>query len=94
MYKRRYRLSRKAIKDLHDVWYDVQNEDPSSADALLKKIKAKLEFACVYPQNGAVRPEIHDNARIMVDGPLNIMYEVQENDLLVVAIVHAGIHPA
>ena len=94
MNKRRYRLSRKAIRDLHDVWSDAQHQDPVFADALLKRIKSKVEFACVYPHNGAVRPEIHDNARIMVDGPLNIMYEVQENDVLVVAIVHAGHHPA
>ena len=93
MYKRRYRLSRRAINDLHGVWSDMQHNDPAAADELLKRIKSKVEFACVYPHNGLVRPEIHDNARILVDGPFNIMYEVQENDVLVVAIVHSGFHP-
>ena len=82
------RFTPRAERDVRDIWHTIATDNPPAADALLRRIFAKLDLAVAQPKMGAPRKELGPTTRILVEGRYLILYEPKPYGLLVVTIVH------
>ncbi len=87
------RFTPRAESDLEDIWKAIATENLPAADRTVARILEKLRTACGFPQMGARRPDLSNSARILIAGVYIVIYEPQEEALLVVAIVHGKRDP-
>ncbi len=90
MEKPLFRLSPKALRDLHEIWSYIADSNEPAADALLKRIDQKIKRACRFPLMGSPRPDIAPELRILVEGHYLVLYEAESSGLLIVAVVHSS----
>ena len=82
--------SRRALRDLDEVWDYIARDNPAMADRLLDKIAAKCEMLERQPMIGEARPDLAANLREVHVGNYVIFYRLLTDGIEVVRVLHAA----
>lgn len=82
--------SRRALRDLDEVWDYIARDNPAMADRLLDKIAAKCEMLERQPMIGEARPDLAVNLREVPVGNYVIFYRPLTDGIEVVRVLHAA----
>ena len=90
----KYRLTPRAQRDLRDIWRSIAGDNERAADKLIAKLFDKFELVAAHPEMGPARPEIAEEARLIIQGRYLAIYEPAPYGVLVVAVVHGMRDPS
>lgn len=71
---------RKARTDVKQIYLDMAQEQPRSAERYFRQFRTKAEMLAEYPRLGQRHPEIFPTARALVEAPYVILYETVPDD--------------
>ncbi len=80
----------RALNDLDEIWLRVALDDPAAADRLIDRIVKRCHDLGEHPEQGAARPEIASDARMLVVDDYLVLYRVDGSDAEIVRIVHGA----
>jgi plasmid stabilization system protein ParE len=81
--------SRRAAQDLDSITDYIAADSPAYAGVVLKKIVNQTRILARFPQAGRKVPEFDDeNIRELVAYSYRIIYRLQEDEALIVAVIH------
>lgn len=66
----------KARADIKKIYVDIGREQPRSAERYFARFRARAELLAEHPRLGERRPEIFAAARMLVEAPYVILYEI------------------
>ena len=85
----RIRFTNSAETDLLELWLNIAEENLVAADESLDLIQATVSLLGTQPEMGRARPELADGLRSFpTRTPYIIFYVPDEDDLLVVRVLH------
>ena len=82
--------SRRALKDLDEIWDYIGRDNPVMADRVLDKMAAKCEMLASQPLIGEARPDLVPNLREVPVGNYVIFYQPFSDGVVVVRVLHAA----
>jgi toxin ParE1/3/4 len=81
--------SRRAAQDLDSITNYIAGDSPAYASVVLKSIVHQTRILEHFPQAGRKVPEFDDeNIRELVLYSYRIIYRLQEDEALIVAVIH------
>ncbi len=84
------RYSRRARRDLLDIWLGIAGDNPAAADRIYDRPEARIRILERFPEAGPVRPDIADSARVLVERPFLILYRLTPNGSQIVRVLHGA----
>uniref|UniRef100_E6QW00 Plasmid stabilization system protein n=1 Tax=mine drainage metagenome TaxID=410659 RepID=E6QW00_9ZZZZ len=85
----RIRFTNSAEADLLELWLNIAEENLVAADESLDLIQATVSLLGTQPEMGRARPELADGlSSFPTRAPYIIFYVPDEDDLLVVRVLH------
>ncbi|WP_334361333.1 MULTISPECIES: type II toxin-antitoxin system RelE/ParE family toxin [unclassified Bradyrhizobium] len=85
------RLSRLAERDLLEIWIRIAaDKGPDTADHWIDRIEARCRQLAEFPESGPARPDIADDARMMVMARWLALYEITKGGVRIMRIVDAA----
>jgi addiction module RelE/StbE family toxin len=83
--------SRRALNDLEDIAEYIAADSPTYARNVIKKIVSQTRMLAQFPRSGRMVPEYDDeNVRELIVYSYRIIYRLQENEVVIAAVVHGG----
>jgi toxin ParE1/3/4 len=86
------RQSRRARRDLIDLWCEIAANDPMAADRVYDRLEARLKILEQFAEAGRARPDIAPEARLLAEPPYAILYRIIPEGVQIVRIVHGARH--
>lgn len=84
-------LSRLAQRDLLEIWGRIAADTgPGTADRWIDRIGARLNQLAEFPESGPARPDIAEQARMLVIARWLALYEITEQGVKIVRVVDAA----
>jgi toxin ParE1/3/4 len=86
-----YRIgwSRRALNDLEGIAEYIAADSPAYSGIVVKKIVSQTKVLAQFPRAGHKIPEFDDESmREMIVYSYRIIYRVQENEIVIVAVIH------
>ncbi len=84
---KRVRYTKLAREDLLDIWVHIASRNTQTADRIYDRIEASCKRLAEHPQLGPARPDISDEARMLVIDRWLALYRLIEDGVQVVRIV-------
>lgn len=69
--------TRAAERDLEDIWLSIAEDNPVAATRMVRAIAARIDRLSRFPRLGVRRRDIAPSARVLLEGPYLILFEVQ-----------------
>lgn len=69
-------LTPRAEQDLRELWRFIAEENPDAADHVLRGIHRRMQTLRRFPRLGPARPDIAADARVLVVGPVLVLYAI------------------
>lgn len=66
----------RAQEDLLEIYVTIGMDSPAAAERMLTALEKQAEQLRIYPRIGVRRPEIAPSARMLVEAPYLILYEL------------------
>ena len=83
------RLSRFAQRDLLEIWFHIAAEKgPHTADHWIDRIEARCRQLAEFPESGPHRPDIADDARMLVIARWLALYEITKDGVCIMGIAN------
>jgi toxin ParE1/3/4 len=82
----RFRVSRKAIQDLDDIWYFIATDSESAASEQMDRLYSAFRALASQPRMGRERPEIGPGMRSFVTAEQVIFYQIRDSGVLIVRV--------
>ncbi len=79
-----------ARRDLLDIWLGIARDNPGAADRVYDRLEARIQMLQRYPQIGPARPDIANDARMLVERPYLILYRLIPEGVQVVRVLHGA----
>jgi toxin ParE1/3/4 len=70
-------ISPAAERDLEDIWLAIAKDNPRVANRILRTVGTRIATLADYPRLGPRRPDIRPRARVLVERPYLILYEIR-----------------
>ncbi|PYB72322.1 type II toxin-antitoxin system RelE/ParE family toxin [Rhizobium wuzhouense] len=67
----------KARVDVKSIYIKMREEQPRSSDRYFANIRRKVELLIEHPRLGERHPEVFRTARMLVEAPYVILYEIR-----------------
>ena len=85
------RLSRSAQRDLTEIWFHIAaDKGPATADRWIDRIEGRCRQLAEFPESGPPRPDIADDARMLVIARWLALYEITKGGVRIIRIVDAA----
>jgi toxin ParE1/3/4 len=84
------RHTTRARRDLLDIWLGIAAENPAAADRVYDRLEARVLILERFPEAGPARPDIADEARVLVEPPYLILYRVAPSGPQIVRVLHGA----
>lgn len=81
------RYTRRAREDLLDIWVHIASQNPVAADQVYDRIEENCQLLRDHPQLGPARPEVAEEARVLVVERWLAFYRLLDDGVQVVRIV-------
>ncbi len=79
-----------AEKDLEDIWLYIAAVSPTAADRLLRQLSQRIFSLATMPERNQLRTDIAPTTRCLIERDYFVLYEVQEDRVLIVRVVHGA----
>lgn len=79
-----------ANQDLLHIWRHIANDSPNAADRMLRRINAAVDRLGRHPNLGERLPQHSESLRRIVVGNYAVFYEVRDEAVRVIRILHAA----
>lgn len=84
-----YRISRRAHNDIEDICDYIARDNPDAAERVDDQIHEAIQLLARFPGMGHTRADVKDKRYLFwVVGSYVIAYRVEQNELVVVRVVH------
>ena len=81
--------SKRAAQDLDSITEYIAADSPAYAGTVLKNIVNQTRILARFPQAGRMVPEFDDeNLRELIVYSYRVIYRLQEDEALIVAVIH------
>jgi addiction module RelE/StbE family toxin len=81
--------SRRALQDLEEIAEHIGTDSPAYAGNVVKKIVNQTKMLAQFPKAGRKVPEFDDeNVRELIIYSYCLIYRLQENSMIVAAVIH------
>jgi len=81
--------SQRALTDLEGIAEYIATDSPTYAANVVKKILNQVRLLAQFPRAGRIVPEFDDeNVRELIVYSYRVIYRLQENEIVVAAIIH------
>jgi len=84
-------ITKSAKRDLHDIITFIALSNKATAKSILDKLRSKINNLSLFPEQGRITPELEKNNiftyRELIVAPWRIIYKVESNTLLIIAIL-------
>ena len=78
------------MADLVEIREWVERDSPEAARRLAAKIRDRVNDLAAFPSSGRIVPEIGiERYREVIVRPYRVIYEIRENDLVILRIRHS-----
>jgi len=84
------RHTARARRDLLDIWIDIALDDPAAADRVYGRLEARVQILERFPEIGEARPDIANDARVLVERPYLIVYRILSESVQTVRVLHGA----
>ncbi len=84
-------VSPAAANDLEDIWLYITQVNPIAASRVLQKLNQRILSLQAMPERAQLRPDIAPTARCLVEGNYLVLYQVIDNRVEIVRVVHGVI---
>jgi toxin ParE1/3/4 len=85
------RLSQHAQRDLLEIWFHIAaDKGPATADHWIERIETRCQQLAEFPEQGPLRPDIADGARMLVIARWLALYEITIDGVRVVRVIDAA----
>ena len=85
------RLSHLAQRDLLEIWFQIASGNgPTTADQWIDRIEKRCGQLAEFPKSGPLRPDIADDARMLVISRWLALYEITAGGVRIMRIVDAA----
>ena len=82
-------VSRRATRDLRDIWIYIARDDRAAADRMQSELREAIDRLCDFPQIGHIRDDLTPRPLLFwTVHPYLIAYQRQGRRLRVVRVVH------
>ena len=82
--------TRRADRDLIDIWRYIVEHDPGAADRMLRALDAKMVLLSENPRLGPARPDIAEGLRCFPVGRYVLLYREIAGGVEIVRCVHGA----
>jgi toxin ParE1/3/4 len=82
----RYRVSRRAVRDLDEIWYFIAKDNESAASRLMERFYSAFTALATQPRMGRARPEIGTGMRSFAIGEQIIFYQLADYGVRIVRV--------
>ncbi len=89
----RYRISRKALRDLDSIWLFIARENEPAANGVMDRLYEVFQTLVRQPRIGKSRPEIGPGVRSFVAEGLIIFYQIANSGIRIVRVWDARQDP-
>jgi len=81
--------SRRAVEDLESIAEYIAHDSPAYAASVVRTVINQTKTLSRFPRSGRKVPEFDDeNIRELVAYSYRVIYRIQEEDVLVAAVIH------
>ncbi|NLD92949.1 MAG: type II toxin-antitoxin system RelE/ParE family toxin [Fibrobacter sp.] len=84
-------ITKSAKRDLHDIVSFIALSNKTTAKSILDKLRLKINNLSLFPEQGRITPELEKINifiyRELIEAPWRIIYKIESNTLLIVAIL-------
>ena len=85
------RLSQLAQRDLLEIWFHITADTgPHTADPWIDRIEGRCRQLAEFPESGPPRPDIADDARMLVIARWLALYETTAGGVRIMRVVDAA----
>lgn len=84
------RYTARARRDLLDIWLVIARNNPAAADRVYDRLAGRVRLLEQFPEAGRVRPDIAQDARLLVERPYLIFYRILPGNVQIVRILHGA----
>jgi toxin ParE1/3/4 len=85
------RLSHLAQRDLLEIWFHIAaSNGAATGDHWIDRIEARCRQLAEFPQSGPPRPDIADEARMLVVARWLALYEITQGGVRIMRVVDAA----
>jgi plasmid stabilization system protein ParE len=86
-----YRISRRADTDIERICDHIAEDNPDAADRLDEQIHRAIQLLAKFPRMGHPRADVKDKRYLFwAVGGYVIAYRMEQNELLVVRVLHGA----
>jgi toxin ParE1/3/4 len=86
------RHTARARRDLLDIWLSIAVDNPAAADRVYDRLEARVLILERFPEAGPVRPDLADDARVLVEPPYLVLYRIVRAGPQIVRVLHGARH--
>ncbi len=83
-------LRPQAKRDLRKIWLKIARENLSAADRFLAKIDGRVLSLTEFPERGAVRNDVSDGLRMLIEGNYLIFYRTKTRNVEILRVVYGS----
>jgi toxin ParE1/3/4 len=83
-----YRLLPQAERDLESIADYIAERNPRAAMHLIERLHERWALLVAHPLTGPARPELNDEARLVVTGNYLTLYRVRQAGIEIVRVLH------
>ena len=83
-------LRPQAKRDLRKIWLKIARENLSAADRFLAKIDGRVLSLTEFPERGAVRNDLSDGLRMLIEGDYLIFYQTKTRSVEILRVVYGS----
>jgi toxin ParE1/3/4 len=84
------RQTQLARADLLDIWLTIAIDNPQAADRVYERLERRMATLAQFPLIGVAQPAIASNARMLVERPYLILYQVTSDGVQIVRVLHGA----
>lgn len=84
------RYTKRSRRDLLDIWIGIARDNPVAADRVYDRLEVRVRILEAFPEAGPARPEIAENARVLVEAPYLILYHILAGHVQIVRVLHGA----
>jgi len=82
----RYRVSRRAVRDLDEIWCYIAKDNESAARRLMERFNSAFRTLATQPRMGRARPEIGPGIRSFSVGEQIVFYQLADYGVRIVRV--------
>jgi toxin ParE1/3/4 len=83
-------LKPQAKRDIYKMWHEMSQQNIAAADRFVDRIDKRVLSLALFPDRGALREELGNGLRMLVEGKNLIFYRVVGSKVEILRVIHGA----